>query len=607
LTPPEVVISLDDVKLRAFFVSCHRKFHYVYFGEQNKEILGLLKERYFQELQLEKTEDADKREISKSYVELVGSLGRRYGSVFWWANFLSSKNHAISRLLPNLCLLNSLVSTLSKNPTKDILFINPPAEIRSCLVKYCQQNFINWKVFHNRLGTVASMLKSTCQTVAYPILFVYSNWKCIYLSRKYLRDESRRGRVKGKYYVLRSWFYPASIDNSGKYVDSFFGALPDYLNRQGVKLLVVAGILGDYESITKKIGGQREFLIVTQEYFLKYSDPIKAVIDTFNHRVRVRDVIYFGDLDVTDIVKQEIDRLNRYSVMTEYLYSYFVRGLLNRISIATFTTTYENNPWERVCFWALRKYSSKTKIIGYQHSVLSQAHVKMLLSKEERDVVPMPDKVITIGKVTRDILVNRGNYDPEMVKEGCGLRFAHIFKLRGRARRKTYNILVTPEGMLNESVNMFDFVHRALSEYGKYKIILRPHPALPFSRIKAHLSFDINSDPNFMISNNAHSKDDLNEADVVIYRGSALSLEALKMGIPVIYISLKDDILSVDPMYECAYLKWSVKNEQELRDALQQIYNMSEKDYQTNMVKASNYLKDYVYEITEERLKEFIS
>lgn len=603
----EVIISLNNTKLEHFLSFNIQPFSHIYFPERDKELLSLLKSRSIQEIELERIDDDQKNELAEGYVELVGGLGKKYNSVYWWANFLSSKNKFVSRLFPNLFLFYSLINTLKNNKGKNIFIINPPVEILSSLILYCRANDFSARVFPYRKNNFIHRFKNLPKIVLYPLLFLYSHWKTIYLSKKYLKDKfNALFQPDGKYYVLRSWFYPGSMDDNHKYTDSFFGHLPHYLSGQGIRLMIVAGVQGDYEVIAKKIAGERDFFIVTQEYFLRYSDPLKAVFACLLHRVKIKDRIYFEELDVTYIVKDEIRNMNRYSLMIEYLYSYFVRRLLSYVRVATFVTTYENNPWEKVCFWSLRKYSPDTKIIGYQHAVLSQAHVNMLLSKEEKDVVPMPDKVITIGKVTRDILVNRGNYDSDRVKEGCGLRFAHIFKLKEKERLRNFTILVAPEGVLHESVNMFDFVYRSLANCKQYKIRLRPHPALPFPSISEHLSFDIKSTPNVHVSQNARSEKDLEEIDIVVYRGSSLCLEALKMGIPVIYISLKTDILSVDPLFECSNLKWSVRDEQELRSAVEAVYSMSGEEYKSELLKARNYLDSYVHEITEERLKEFI-
>jgi len=191
------------------------------------------------------------------------------------------------------------------------------------------------------------------------------------------------------------------------------------------------------------------------------------------------------------------------------------------------------------------------------------------------------------------------------IREGCGLRFGHVFNTGKIQHNKKYKILVTPEGVLSESVNLVNFVHAALKNNKKIKIIVRPHPALPFSAFRHRLNFEIASFPNLSVSNNESVKKDLEESDIVIYRGSSLSIEALMMGIPVIHVSL-NDILSVDPLFECSSLKWVVSEERELVDAVEAVYQMRADEYQKKWIEAKKYITNYIYEITDERLSEFI-
>ena len=71
---------------------------------------------------------------------------------------------------------------------------------------------------------------------------------------------------------------------------------------------------------------------------------------------------------------------------------------------------------------ALRKNSPATKIIAYQHASISLRHTNFFLAKEESRFTPMPDVIITMGEVTRDILKNKGNFPEHLLRVGCALR-----------------------------------------------------------------------------------------------------------------------------------------------------------------------------------------
>ena len=101
-------------------------------------------------------------------------------------------------------------------------------------------------------------------------------------------------------------------------------------------------------------------------------------------------------------------------------------------------------------------------------------------------------------------------------------------------------------------------------------------------------------------------KDDLDESDMVIYWGSTVALEALMLGKPVINFDA-GDALSYDPLFECHHLKWTVNKQTHLVEVIEKIYNMSDEEYEHQLKLAREYLGDYFYEITEERLDRFLT
>lgn len=605
----QVIISRDEKKLKKHLSSnCKNDYlQYIYLGCKTEEIVQLLNKCSAKEIKIKDNiiDEISKDEFIKSYLDLIGYLGLKHNSLYWWATFTSSKNKFISKLLPKLFLFYSIINTSRANSTKNILIINPPEAIVTSIAKYCHRNSIGLEIFESPLTNIINKVKQKWQLKLNQLVFLFNTWRKIYISHRVFKKRFKSEiNANEDYYVLRSWFYARSINENNEYVDSFFGILPEHISKHK-KLIIIAGIIGDYRSISKKIVNYKDHFIIPQEYFLKYSDPIKAILAVTKNKVEIKENIEFLNLDVTDIVKSELSKDYAETAVGEYLHSYYIKRMLKLFNINTFTTTYENNPWEKVCFITLKESSPSTNIIGYQHAVLSRSSLNMFLSGYEKDIIPIPDKIITIGKVTKTILEKYGHFNPDKIKEGCGLRFQHLFDVTKNEYKKNYNILVTPEGVLNESVNLVNFVHAALKDYAGINVIIRPHPALPFEKFRAHLNFDINSSPGFSISKNDSVKKDLEMTDIVIYRGSSLSIEALKMGVPVIYIDF-NDLLSVDPLFESESFKWVVRTEKKLFDTINNIYDMPDNVRKEKQLKADSYINNYIYKITDKRLNEFL-
>ena len=86
------------------------------------------------------------------------------------------------------------------------------------------------------------------------------------------------------------------------------------------------------------------------------------------------------------------------------------------------------------------------------------------------------------------------------------------------------------------------------------KLTIRFHPILPLKKIERKIHFELDKLTRILISeNNSSIFDDLTKSDVVIYWGTTVALEALRMGIPLIHYQM-GNFISYDPLFECNYL-----------------------------------------------------
>ena len=485
--------------------------------------------------------------------------------------------------------------------------ISPPRSVIHAIKHFCIQNSIELKSLDSPITEGFLRIKDGIIHFQEIIKFILKNWVKIFIVKMLFRNCLLEDCTQESFYVLRTWVYESSISKDNKFSDSFFGRLPEFLTARNKKVIVLAGIVNNYGNTIKRLSKCNEkYLIVPQEYFLKFSDVVKIAIDVYFSKIRLTNKIKLYEFDVTKIIQGELDRNCRETIYirTELLQKYIIKNMLKHFSINTFTTTYENNPWERICILFLRKYSPETKIIGYQHAVISRASANMYSSKEEVLFMPMPDRVVTTGEITKDILEKYGSYPKNIIKSSCALRHEYIYELKRKAFTRSCKILVALEGVY-ECYRLVNFVFNALSNTKDFQVVIRAHPARPFDRIKNELCFDIDSHTKFSVSNQKSLKDDLEDVDILIYWGSTVSLEALMMGIPVIHVSL-DDIVNVDPLFDCRYLKWAVGNTEELQNAVNTIYSISEKDYLDQYNEAKSYVERYFKKVTDNRLSEFI-
>lgn len=607
---PRVIISLANDKLENYLLRSTENFRYIYAGEKDENIIKLLNKKGFSEIE-DETHDSSFRDcFCKEYIDLVGKIGLKNNSLYWWVTFTASKNRFASELSHKLSSFYSIISKLKKNSQQNILIINPDEFVCRSLTRYLNSQDLNVKVicFEHKINQLINRIVRIIKLlVVISPTFIYGIWKKKYISNRYLRKRLTGKSKRDKpYYVIKTFIYDSSFDSSNNYRDSFFGVLPEYIRKRGEEVLILANILGDYQKAVTNIKNCEDFVIIPQEYLISYIDPVKVVLTLLVNRLVVKEKVEFFGLDVTDIVNSEVSRdYESGSVFEDYLHFIYVKNLLKLTKIGTFALTHENNPWERVCIAALRQHSPSTRIIGYQHTVVPQASANMFMSEFEKDVAPLPDKILTVGSVPKKIMEQYGSYKDSTIKPSCGLRFEHLFHTSATRRKQTGNILVAPEGVF-EAYKMINYVLKELANKTQYQVTIRTHPVLPLNKFQHKLEHSLSMASNFKISNGATLEEDINSADIVIYWGSTVALEALMMGKPIIHFDTCD-ILSYDPLFECNHLKWTVTENDRLTDAIEEIYNIDNELFYLQQKHAREYLKDYFHEISEEALQKFLN
>jgi hypothetical protein len=283
------------------------------------------------------------------------------------------------------------------------------------------------------------------------------------------------------------------------------------------------------------------------------------------------------------------------------------RSIAKKINLETVLITHENNPWEKMYIMALRKYSPNTVILGYQHAPITPSHLCLALKGKEREIVPLPDKIVTSGGVNRDLLIKYGGYEREKVVIGCALKQSHLFVTPKRRAwsNNIRHILVGLEGVL-ESVELMDFVFDALKDKTNYIVKFRAHPLLPLAVLETKTKFRLNGRLfHFERSQNLPLLEDFQWADLIIYSGSTIALEALMYGIPIINVDI-GHVLNTDPCFECTHFKKTVSTPEELVEAIQYFSKLDEGEALIEQKLAQEYVSKYFYPPTEEDLRSFI-
>jgi hypothetical protein len=380
--------------------------------------------------------------------------------------------------------------------------------------------------------------------------------------------------------------------------------LPEYVSRHGYNVAFLVGIINNFTEVIKKIKNTKEILIIPEDFFLKFKDIFRLFSYMYHKKTKLNQVVLFNNLDVTFFFENEIARGYRSAEYLMNILRYLiVKRFANAIEFKTYIQTFENYAWEKMTILGIREAKSEGKILGFQHAFISRNSFKYFPGEKEKKIIPLPDNIITMGNKTKAIMERYGAYNEGILKTGCALRQEYIWNLKP-FERKRFNKIVVPLTMVKkESILIMNFLHESGLPQTDIKVVIRCHPAAPFDSFKG--SIDFKMPYNFIINNEKKVYEELSTTDMVLYTWTTVAVEALKLGLPIIYLDILNPMY-VDPLFECNALKKSVKKPEELLPAMASFYCMNDDSFYKEQTAAQEYLKEYFYPVTEENMASFI-
>jgi len=578
-------------------------YKYVCCRELELELIANLEEKGFKRSDSLTIDEAYRERFLKEYINLVSKIGKELNSRIWWASDIASKNRFTSQLAQSLQQFLEIAEAIKRENCELLLIIDPSWVIVPSLkvaLKSSGKKVSCRGVFTSKWRQV--LLRYTRRFFGIFYHFFRTLWRMIY-AQKVLAKRFKGISFDKPYYVVKTFIYNSSFKQAA-YRDAFFGSLPEFLKSRK-NLLFYACILGNYRNCIANIKNCKEYLIIPLEFFLSLADILTTIKSWIFDKIKLeREVSFFG-YQAKALINQEFLGTAKGVQFYQLLHYWSTKRLLKNIKAEAVLLTHENNPWERMCTLAIRDSSSKTKVLWYQNTVIPQAAASMFLGQEEEKICPLPDSILTLGDTTKKIMQKYGDYKNLKLEPACGLKFDYLNKLSPAKRKGRTNVLVALEGIF-ESYQVVNRVLAELKNDSNYKLKLRTHPILPFKDFQHKLNYDLKEITNFTVSKGTFLKEDLGWADIVIYWGSAVALEALGMGKPIIHSDM-GSVLSFDPLADCNQLRWVVNKNSSLKETIEKIAALTDDEFNRQRDAAKLYLKSYFHPVTEASLAKFVN
>ncbi len=526
--------------------------------------------------------------IFNNYFSTISKINNNF---LYWSSELSSKNRFTTKISQNFFKHYFLVKELLKIKESNILILTDDYNI----IQTITLNFEDRFIFNENKFNLKKYLK---EKTKYFLKFKKIFSELILLANLIFKSIISRiilNRIdfKNKSYLIKTHTYYNQI-NKLNVTDIFFGDLEKNFNKSYFKL---AHFQNDYFKTLKFIS-KNKYNIYPFEYFISTYQLLYLFIKKYFFKIKIFESIK-NTIKLDHIFIHEIQKSG---ISLNHLSFYIVAKNLSKITnIEKLYLTYENIAWENSFIFGLKKFMPNIKIVGYQHTVVPQASVGMFISSQDNKVKPLPDLILTNGSVTKKIINQYSKYPTGLVDSSCALRFNNHYHYSLK-RKKISNILVVLEG-IPEVYKLVNYILN-FSLNKNFNITIRTHPVLPWKVIKKLLNLSSTSD-NIIISENKSLHHDFKRSDICIYWGSAVCLDAIKYGLPVVHFD-EGKYLSYDPLFELNQFKWIIKRTNDLEIIIKKIDNLKASEFENKRKNAQDYVDKYLHSINQEDINKFL-
>jgi len=582
------------------------KYSYIY-NESQKDIEQLLDKFCKNRIFLSNYKEKFGKFFFKEYIDFIGKLSQKYNSLYWWASSIPEKNTFISKLHKKIYYCY-IISKIILNENIDYLLIyGENNETNRVIINFCNQkrilledNYIETNIANNKSIIIPNRLKlrKYIEKIRDFLRIQIKNYKKNSKKNKFLISKDN------SYYVIRTWFDQRTAKSIIGLNDTYFGRLPKYLIEKGKHVILLAGSLEGSLVNLRSINTiyKENFKIIPEKQFIKRRDYIQCFLLTTLLKIKISSPILFQDINVTTLILEELNRFSPSKIRNSILHGLYVKRLASKINIESFIYTFENHSWEKTLICYLRKKSPQTNIIGYQHARVMKSLLNYFPSKFEKNLIPLPDRIITVGDHPKNILQKYGTYRSDIIVSGCALRYEYLYQASTIPQKDLKTVLIALTASLDESVEIVKFVQAGLKNE-VYIPRYRCHPLISFKSIKNRLGNEIEGE--YEVSKEPNLKKDFLKCETIIYTVSTVCMEALMLGLPVIHIDLGAPI-NGDPLFECDFLKWVAKKPKDLSIILNKISNLNSEQFLSQQQNAIRYLKDYFKRVNESNLEIFL-
>lgn len=541
-------------------------------------------------------------EFRRQYIEFMGTVNVANQSTFWWAMPFTTKNPLATSLCRDTFNVLLIADLVSENE-RPLVVITDSVHLAAQVREWGAREGVHVidRVRPSRRGWRSVLRRISAAIFALAVVRTLRLW---FRVRQYAPPPTDRPAV-----AVTTLIHAHSFAPDGGYRDAYFGSLVDFLAERETGAFIFAIILEQRgERLVPRIRTLKSSLpVVPVESCLGVGDLARCIghaLFRFLRPYQLAGPTEIGGRDVRCLLERAIREACRSGMLLTNLKLYYCgRTLAQRVPLSRCLYPYENRAFEKMLVTGVREASPTTRLIGYNHASITLSHTNFILGSQEAQVIPLPDRILTLGPVIRDWLEAEGQYPPGIFQPACALRQSRPTVRPPRSRRRPIrDVLVPLATSLDEYVSTLLFLDAGFRNASEYRIRIRPHPTI---RLEDALRVAPVVRQDFFTEDRASLAESLEQADVVLYASSTVGLEAVALGIPAVYLDL-EDFLDTDPMIGWTEFKWRVQVPGDLPETLRTIDAIPDDRFRELQIRAQEYAARYLQPVNPRALQVFL-
>jgi hypothetical protein len=188
--------------------------------------------------------------------------------------------------------------------------------------------------------------------------------------------------------------------------------------------------------------------------------------------------------------------------------------------------------------------------LGFQHSGFSYKLLQFFPSKPERELPIYPDKIVTMGEITKRVMIEKGNY-PCKIVEGAAMRQAkHL--INGKFEIKSKPIIkhnALAYAFSYEISNYTAIVYTLIKVFADsgINIYLKFHPYFNQNMVLNLLARELPE--NFIPATTMDWDMIYKSVDLILYNDNSLGIEGMINGVKTIKLDIAEPIYNTDRFF----------------------------------------------------------